>query len=357
MSDKPGPSSQQFWRKQVIQWIGIPLAGGIVISLGHDFADLQAGDYAGFLESVVISTVFWSVLANGNGLIIPFLDKRWTWLEHPIKRIVVGVGALLVFTILASFVIIYLYVEVYFGADLQAIIEARGAMFVLGMPLGITIVVAMWQHGYGFLIAWRQTAINVEKLKNENLRSKFESLRNQVNPHFLFNSLNALSTLVYSDQNKAEHFIHKLTDVYRYVLDHQNDDIVELSSEVAFLKSFVYLNQIRFGDNLIVNYHDLEGFQKSWALPPVALQILVENCIKHNEVSKDHPLTIDVRLHEMEISIENNINPITTQKHSSSGLGLANVKLRYELLTDKKVEIEKTDSIFLVKIPVLILEE
>ena len=122
------------------------------------------------------------------------------------------------------------------------------------------------------------------------------------------------------------------------------------------MESFVYLNRIRFGDNFNVELKNLEGIPASTVIPPVALQMLIENCIKHNEISKDRKLNIIVEKEAEEIVVSNNINRIELSKKESSGLGLSNIKMRYEMLTDQKVVINESDETFSIRIPLLIME-
>lgn len=343
-------------KQWINSWITIPLIGGLIIALIHDNDNLVSGSYVRFFQSAGVSVVFWSVLANGNSIIIYFIDQRWTWLEHPIKRAVAGISGILVYTPLASLLVIYCFVEFVLGIDFAKVLESQGVIKLLTVPMGITIVVSLWGHGRGFFIEWRQAAIDVERLKNENLKSKFESLKSQVNPHFLFNSLNALTSLVYADQSKAVQFIQKLSEVYRYVLEHQNDEVVSLKEEVAFLKSFVYLNKIRFGDNFDVTYVQMDSFDAADNIPPVTLQMLIENCIKHNEISKQRHLSIRIERKGDLIEVENNINPIQLAKQDSNGLGLSNIISRYEILSTKQVEVLSTEKSFKVVIPILALQ-
>ncbi len=193
----------------------------------------------------------------------------------------------------------------------------------------------------------------MEKLKNESLSSKFESLKNQINPHFLFNSLNALSSLVHADQDKATQFIQKLSDVYRYVLDHQYDEVVPAKIEVEFAKSYVYLHKIRFGENLQVNFNGINSLKREMTIPPLSLQMLVENCIKHNEISKDFPLTIDISSDDDYLVVKNNLNPLESPKRDSNGVGLGNIINRYSYLSDHEVMIDQTENQFSVSIPLL----
>ncbi len=343
------------WKGSIRDWIFIPLIGSIIITLTYDWNVVVDHDLKSFIENVGISFAFWSTLANGNAWLIGLMDKRWTWLEAPIKRSIIGISGMLVFSLIDSIIIIFLYVELIKGLDFFKVVEAEGLMNALAFPLIITTIIALWGHGRSFLISWKQAAIDVERLKNENLESRFESLRSQVNPHFLFNSLNALSSLVYADQARAVDFIQKLSEVYRYVLEHQNDEVVELDSEMDFLKSFVFLNKIRFGDNFEVSYTNLDDCN-GWSVPPVALQMLVENCIKHNEVSSENPLIIEISKTNDSIVIENNLNAIEVSKQDSNGLGLSNIISRYELLSDQKVEVEKSENSFRVSVPLLKFE-
>ena len=231
--------------------------------------------------------------------------------------------------------------------------EKRGWWDLFQTPVIITIVISTVLHGRNFLFQWREAALNVEKLKNESLSSKFESLKNQINPHFLFNSLNALSSLVHADQDKATQFIQKLSEVYRYVLDHQYDEVVPAKIEVEFAKSYVYLNKIRFGKNLQVNFNGINSLNREMTIPALSLQMLVENCIKHNEISKDFPLTIDISSDDDYLVVKNNLNPLESPKRDSNGVGLSNIINRYSYLSDHEVMIDQTENQFSVSIPLL----
>lgn len=357
MCKKPEPTilQREMTKKTLNDWLIVPGLGGIGLACITSYSSLAHGNYLNFAENAIMSGIFWTILANGNGWINDQVDKRWSWLETPIQRTVIGVLTTLIYTVLSALIVMYLILEFYYNVDFFGIIKDRGIMELLAAPLIITAVIALWLHGRSFLMSWRQSAIDVEKLKSENLKSQFESLKSQVNPHFLFNSLNALSSLVYDNQDRAVEFIQELSKVYRYVLDHQNDEVVQLSDELAFLKSYVYLNKIRFGDNLNVEYQGLDSVNQKWMIPPVALQMLMENVLKHNEISKDNHLNVVVCLQDDRISIQNNINPLQSRKEDSSGLGLNNIKARYKLLTDKSVEITESPE-FAVTLPLLTVE-
>lgn len=188
-------------------------------------------------------------------------------------------------------------------------------------------------------------------LQEENIISQFESLKAQVNPHFLFNSLNVLSSLIFIDQNKASKFVRQLSKVYRYVLEHKDKDTIPIQDELPFIESYIFLLKTRFDQNLVVNL-DLPKEVKTRKVAPMVIQLLIENAIKHNIVSKAKPLTLTISRLGDTLTVENNIQ-LKSSTEVSSGIGLANIKKRYEYLTNKKVEIEQGETRFVVRIPLI----
>jgi sensor histidine kinase YesM len=344
------------WKRAFNEWVTIPLICSLIICAFINWGEIQNGDYDEYVRNAIISFMFWSLLSNGNALLICYQDKHWTWLEHPMKRLVISIAVMLTYSVGISLVVLFVVITGYYNADFFAVMEHNGYWSQLKLPLMITTFFMLTGHGKAFLLEWRQSAIDVERLKSENLKSKFESLKSQVNPHFLFNSLNALSSLVYSDQDKAADFIQKLSEVYRYVLDHQHDEVVSLAEELAFVKSYVYLNQIRFGKNLRVNFEDMDDQQGHWVIPPVAIQMLVENALKHNEVSTEHQLNIHLSFGDQSLIVRNNLNPILEAKRDASGVGLSNVTDRFKMMTSRSVKIVKSETEFIVEVPLLKLE-
>lgn len=354
MNCEVNTSESAFGFKNVLlDWLVVPIIGGSLIAIFFCPNCVEEWNLTEFLENAIISAIFWAALANGSNYLVIFLDKRWTWIQFPLKRFVYTLIGTFGYTIAVSSVIIYVFVTFYFKIDFLEVISDGGWLEMLKTPIYITFGISIFLHGRAFLYEWREAAIDVEKLKNENLSSKFESLKSQVNPHFLFNSLNALSSLVYADQKKATAFIQKLSEVYRYVLDHQNDELVDVKSEIDFVQSFVYLNKIRFGENLNVEFDGFDSIDTDQSLPPLALQMLIENSIKHNEISKEFPLTINLTLKHDQMIVNNNRNHLDAPKRDSNGLGLNNIINRYGYLSDKKVVVNQTDNEFSVSIPLL----
>ena len=190
------------------------------------------------------------------------------------------------------------------------------------------------------------------RLQKENLQSQFEMLKNQVNPHFLFNSLNVLISLIKHEPDTAEKFTEQLSKVYRYVLENKEKDLVSLETELDFLKAYVYLLEIRFMDKLKISIN-LPEEKLSTQLPPIALQLLIENAIKHNTFSKKHPLFIDIHIDEEDyLHVLNNLQ-VRENRIESTGIGLKNIETRYSYLTDKKICCGVVNDCFEAKIPLL----
>jgi LytS/YehU family sensor histidine kinase len=202
----------------------------------------------------------------------------------------------------------------------------------------------------GFFKAWKRAVVNAEKLKTEMMAYKYESLRNQINPHFLFNSFNVLSDLVYADQGMAVKFINQLSDLFRYVLDSRDKELVPLSDELAFMQSYIYLLKTRFEDKL-----DLKIELKAEAdelIVPMTLQLLVENAVKHNEVSEAFPLQINIRRNENYLEVENSLK-VKKVGEDSKNTGLKNIIQQFSYFTDRQIDVRDTDGKFLVRVPIL----
>jgi sensor histidine kinase YesM len=201
------------------------------------------------------------------------------------------------------------------------------------------------------MLATKESELIIERLKKESLISQFESLKNQINPHFLFNSLNVLTELITQKPEYAIVFIKELADVYRYVLENKNKEVVELETELSFVKAFSYLLNIRYPENLKINI-GIDNHINGILIPPLTLQMLIENSIKHNIISSQQPLLIEINMEEDYLVVKNNIQ---RKKISGipSGIGLKNIESRYNFLTDKKIHVSDNGKYFIVKIPIL----
>ncbi len=192
------------------------------------------------------------------------------------------------------------------------------------------------------------------KLNNcgaSELESKYAVLKNQVNPHFLFNSLNSLNSLIRISPEKAIEFVDKFSKIYRYVLDVNDKMVVELYEEVDFLQSYYFLQKIRFGVNLKIEVN-IDAKKLNDFILPLSIQMLLENAIKHNEISMEKPLTISISADEDYLIISNNLQRKNVFEHSN-GIGLANLKERYKHFTDAEPMFYYTDNSYIAKIPII----
>jgi LytS/YehU family sensor histidine kinase len=191
--------------------------------------------------------------------------------------------------------------------------------------------------------------MEAEKLKKEQAEARFEALKNQVNPHFLFNSLNVLTTLVHKDADQAEQFIRRLSTVYRYVLDSRDKEVVTLDEELKALEAFLFLMKTRFGDAFEAR---IEVPDRQGRVAPLTLQMLVENALKHNEVSKSMPLSISIVQQNGHLEVRNNLQP-RSNPGEGSGVGLENIRGRYRFLTDRPLDVRRDADFFTVIVPIV----
>jgi PAS domain S-box-containing protein len=198
------------------------------------------------------------------------------------------------------------------------------------------------------------TEVNTQLLKvqKENLQSQFEVLKQQVNPHFLFNSLNVLTSLIKIDPDLAESFTERLSKVYRYVLENKEKDVVLLSTELEFLNAYLFLLEIRFMNKIVIGIN-IDKSYYDFQILPIAIQLLIENAVKHNTFSKVKPLKIEIFVDgQQKLNIINNLN-LRETKFASTGVGLENISRRYALVSDQKPEFNNTGSQFIAKLPLL----
>lgn len=198
---------------------------------------------------------------------------------------------------------------------------------------------------------WRQSITETEKLKKANLQSQFDTLKNQVNPHFLFNSLNTLSSLIEEDPSQAVKFVDHLSRVYRYLLQNNEKELISLRDEINFLETYFFLLKVRFGNGITLE-NNIPTEYLDHLIPPLTLQILVENAVKHNVVAPSRPLIISIIIERNSIRVINN-RQIKSIPVPSNGMGLTNIAAKYKLLNLPGMSIEPTESQFCVQLPLI----
>ena len=293
---------------------------------------------------LVIVLLLW----EGNIFINNRLEKKYKWVEDSKKRMITQVTVSLLFTMTTLFICIDLLHFIKFH-EFKPINRAIRQLFV--PAIFITLFVLVSYVSRQFFKAWKQSLVEVEKYKTESANAQLQNLKNQLNPHFLFNNLSVLSSLVYQNQDKAVDFINELSKVYRYVLDNKNAELVNLHEELSFLDHYIYLLKIRFGNSILFEIN-IDKNAKNLFLPPMCLQMLVENTIQHNETSQANPLKVCIYTENNRLIITNPIQP-RSDKVESSQIGLKNMKVRYQFFTDEKIEISNSEPIFKVTLPLI----
>lgn len=321
---------------------------GIGLMISSLFKPLFFRDDSFFDAIFIVIAVASVVIFEGNLRIDNWLNQKYSWATMPKKRTISQFLTSLIYTVFLLYILMF---------TIHILKSGKYELFnpkmrqVLIPAIFITIAVIAMDISYQFFKAWKQSLIEVEKYKTESANAQLQNLKNQLNPHFLFNNLSVLTSLVYKDQDKAVDFINQLSKVYRYLLDNKDKELVSLEDELTFIRSYTYLLQIRFDTNIKFDIQ-VENNVLQKLVPPMAIQILVENAIKHNELSEALPLTVSIKNRGDVLEVTNNLQ-LRTNTEPSSKTGLKNIKDRYHYFTSEPVEIIERTSAFVVKIPLL----
>lgn len=229
-------------------------------------------------------------------------------------------------------------------------------LFYIFKDIFIGLIVLISVYVFKIINEKQTFLIENERLKVENLQSRYQTLKNQVSPHFLFNSLTALTELIDENTLNARKYVRHLSLVLRYTLQSNEKQTVSLYEELEAVKSYLFLLEMRFGDNLNVDFSIDKAFE-NFNVPPLVVQTLIENAVKHNEVSRRHKLHLRIETKDDEtLAVSNTIRPRLTHVQGM-GLGLANLAKQYQLLCAKDIRISKTENEFIVEVPLLNLVE
>lgn len=286
-----------------------------------------------------------------NGYLFDFFERQWIdWVHSPARSLFV---AFTTSTIGCTIVIILTNVFWYgFISDISFQYFKGHMMPVIWMEYGVFYFIAMWFYARSFLGQWRSEVENREKLKREALALQYEALKTQVNPHFLFNSLNVLTSLIDKDANDAKKFTAELSRFYRDILQLRDKELITINEELAILRRYIFLQQIRFGKNFRAELpEDLAG---EAMVIPLSVQMLVENIFKHNAISSDQPLSLKLIIEENQLTVTNSYQ-LKTVNEPPSGIGIQNLTERYQYLTGKDVSIHQTEETYSVTIPLIYL--
>jgi len=352
------PVKKEALRYRVRWWQMLLLMMLISVGLAFGFcpgcATLSKDFIVSFFFSFFLATGLWLV----NSYPAKWLRERANWTQQPLQSFLLTMLYAIVASITVIVVVNSLMRYYFFGRPLLEVFTPRVmASFVL--PMLITVVITLFLHSRSFLLGWRDAAIRVERVEKENAVARLDSLRRQVDPHFLFNSLNALTVLVEeNDPARATRFIRQLAQVYRYVLDSQEREVVTLGEELAFVEAYLHLQRTRLGKGIQVEMQQPDASADTLLVPPLAVQLLLENALKHNATSQRNPLHIRVEIDAAarELRVGNTLCPRTVAAAESTGLGLRNLQARYGFLSSQPMRVERTATEFIVALPLLTLE-
>lgn len=296
----------------------------------------------------LITYIIWLVMWFGNAYVSHQMDKVYSWLRDPGKRFFIGVLVSAVYSVLAMLALKWVFV---FTMRIN-ITDDGPATLIFTAAISVLVLSAIYLKM--FLLSWRTLALQEERMKTELLSSNFERLKSQINPHFMFNSLTTLTSLIYQNQDLAAKYVSQLSKVYRSVLSTEKNELITIGEELETLSSYLFLQRMRFEGKFSVTI-ELDEDTKRKYIPPMVLQMLIENCIKHNEITDENPLQIEVFKEDDTVCVKNLIVTKQVLPGDNSSIGLTNIKARYELLSDVPVEIINNGQEFIVKLPLLII--
>jgi len=281
-----------------------------------------------------------------NKYLAVYLNNTIPWDKYPKSRLVYGIIWGFILTIIVFISINYLQ-ALYFGGYSIGDYFAKMSFSQFKLPIYISIVMFLSFYLFYFYKEVQELKIKEANLQTENAKAKYNAIKNQIDPHFLFNNLNVLYSIIDENPKNAKKFIKDLSAIYRYILEHKDTDLVFLDNEIEFAKKYLDLLKFRFEESLDFKI-DIDDDNKK--IVPLALQILLENAIKHNKITDEEPLFIKIFVEDNYLIVENNYNPILDEKSTKTGLKSINDRCKY--LMNKEIVVEKMNGKFRVKVPI-----
>jgi two-component system LytT family sensor kinase len=289
---------------------------------------------------------FMMCLIEGLYWINTILNKKFPFNKNVPRRIALQMVTGVAYAMTLRF-FLYEIGEPYLTVKLDGMFLAA-TWFLYG--LAAIIVNSIFILDY-FIGQWRMSIVKAERLEKEKTQVQFDNLKNQLNPHFLFNALTSLNSLIFENQGLASQFLQHLSKVYRYVLQNKDKNFVTVQTELDFIENYVFLLRTRFESALTITFR-INVHSKDKAIVPVTLQILIENALKHNVVDKDRPLSIRIETNDDYLVVSNNLQ-VRKLVETSNKQGLENLKSLYAFLTDKPVQISSNETEFSVAVPLV----
>jgi sensor histidine kinase YesM len=341
MADKP-----QKINDKAFKWLGIPVTGILAFHVSG------FGETALSADTLIIDYAFFSLISfsmwNGSAYAHYLLRNQL----YQLKKLYIRLPARYAVTIVVSWIISYLLLTAWNlyvkngQYTYHSIMIAQVVMTIISIQISSIYEIV-------YLNKERESdLVKVERSEKLKVQAQLDALKSQIDPHFIFNSLNTLSYLISQDQGKAKLFNDTLAKVYRYILLNKEKDLIQLKEEIEFASNYFYLLKIRYqtGLSMIIKMDNVSV--EDYLIPPLSLQALIENAIKHNHFSEKNPLSIEITISEEEISVVNRKN-IKKFDIQSSRIGLSNLDERYSLIVNKNISIVQTPEFFTVLLPIL----
>ena len=325
----------------------------IIVSLFIFLIDGGEKTFERYSVTFLISGMYTFFIGLGNGFLNDYLDSKFSWTDETRKRTIAAIVGTLVLNIALVYFCNYLNFIVIQGKNPEKFFNGE-MNFINWFFINFAIMISAIGHARGFMAAWKNSTkkeVVEQKLIAKSANAQFESLKNQLDPHFLFNSLNVLDSLIEENPVQAQRFTNSMSKIYRYVLEQKDKELVSVEEEIDFAKTYCELLKTRFEDAVTFDFNISEEDKKGFVVP-LSLQLLLENSIKHNFATSSKPLNIKIFTEKGNLIIENNLQT-RELPNTSTGVGLANIVSRYNLLTERNVFVEKSEAFFRVKLPIL----
>ncbi len=328
--------------------IGVPFLSFIIpiVFMGCRFSRPPYLSWEKYFTVLFITTVIWL----GNRYIMVYSRKKYPLFNDVRKRLWFQSLIMFAFTVTANMGLDQVADKV-FRIDHDTLTPADTLIHTNSAAIFCTIMIMAIYESIYFMNELKKSVEEKEMLKRESLNAQLNALRTQVNPHFLFNNLNTLSSIIPEDPKQAVEFVQQLSKVYRHILEVENEKSIPLKDELDVLKAYAFLLQTRFGDNLDITI-DVPDEKLNKKIVPLSLQILMENAIKHNIVSSEKPLKVNVSAENGKLVVSNNLQK-KSQVNESTGIGLENIRNRCKLLGNGNVEVTESGTSFTVSIPLI----
>ncbi|GGE31013.1 sensor histidine kinase [Psychroflexus planctonicus] len=300
-------------------------------------------------KQILINYSYAVIIGVANIIYFYFLNTKNSWEKHPKQMIFMGVIGSVVISTLSFFlarVFHIVVIEGYSFANFLRIEHIQNYIFSMLIAFLITLIF----HLFYFYKALQESKIREQQVISSEKSARLKALKDQLDPHFLFNSLNVLTSLIEESPEKAQDFTTGLSKIYRYVLDQKEKEKIALVEEINFAETYVNLLKMRFEDSISVDFKTATN--TAYYLVPLSLQLVLENAVKHNKISATQILHLRIYIADEMLVVENSYQP-KKQLSKRKGVGLKNIESRYQLFTNRKVKVEQKGSTFQVHLPLL----